>query len=213
MMAAQQAGSLVFLADGREIRAEVERVFDSGTIKFEGKTIRVEKLAEPYDLLGYGEVVVIQREKSMPLGAILRPEEYRKGVASIGLDNSSIPLICQRDQAGQWRELTAEEYAQMARTKPGHVPGEPHVSTQPEADYSPALAKVAKKLIEAYLGTQIILLKRVAAPRFDWASPFFFVAVDRMGESHVLCMKYNNSTNRWFIELGTDQEWTFEEDE
>lgn len=212
-MAVQQVGSIVFLADGRQIRANVERVYNSGTIELDGQTITVEKLAEPYEALGYGEVVVIQRGKgTIPHGAILRPDEYTQGSAHIAIDNSGNPLICQRDQAGQWRELTAEEYAQMARTQPGHVPEFPLVSTQPYEDQSPAVAKVAKKLIEAFLTIKITVLKRIAAPRFEWSSAFFWFAVDTQDENHILVMKYNNSTNRWFIEPGTSKEWTFDEE-
>lgn len=76
-------------------------------------------------------------------------------------------------------------------------------------------AKVARELIEKHLeaehfGVKVVILRRVATERFDWASPFFWTVLDTAGRYHTLAMKYDTTTNRWYIESGVDQEWSFE---
>jgi hypothetical protein len=79
---------------------------------------------------------------------------------------------------------------------------------QPESD-NKMVALVAKRLIETFLGTQIAILRRVATRRIEWSSPFYWTVLDSDDGSHFIAMRYNNETNRWFVERGTSQEWSF----
>jgi hypothetical protein len=101
-------GNIVYLADGRQIRAHVERIYDQGRIQFEGRTITVERLPRPNDSLGYGELVLIRRiAQIMPLGAVLQPREYENHLATVLVEGGKI--LAKYDQATkEWRELTDE---------------------------------------------------------------------------------------------------------
>jgi hypothetical protein len=102
--------SLIYLADGREIRAETPFA-ESGPIHFEGRTMTVERFAPPYEFLGYGELVRVKLKGKL-WGFILRPEEYRHHVARLYLDNISDPILILLDaDTREWREMTDEESA------------------------------------------------------------------------------------------------------
>ncbi|SRR5258706_2251738 len=126
--------SLVYLADGREIRVEVQRHGDGGTIEFEGRTITVERLARPYEFLGYGELVPIKLRSGRTWGAVLQPQEYEHHVATIDIGESELKLIrahnpgdiitsgestaitaLYEQETGQWREMTDQEYEKERR--------------------------------------------------------------------------------------------------
>jgi hypothetical protein len=107
-------GNIVFLADGRQIRAHVERSYDQGRIQFEGRQITVERLPRPYDGLGYGELVIIKRAGLMQHGAILHPREYENHMATVPVENGEI--MAKYDQATkEWREMTDEEIQSLRK--------------------------------------------------------------------------------------------------
>ena len=120
--------NLVYLADGREIRAEVQRHYDGGTVDVDGHTITVERLERPYEFLGYGELVRIKLKSGKTWGAVLQPQEYQHHVATVDVGESeleltrahhpgdvitsskSTPIMAVYDQTTkQWREMTDEE--------------------------------------------------------------------------------------------------------
>jgi hypothetical protein len=120
--------NLVYLADGREIRAEVQRHYNSGTIDVDGHAIIVERLARPYEFLGYGELVPIKLKSGETWGAVLQPQEYQHHVATVDVGESELEqvrahnpgdvitsgkstyIMVVYDQATrQWREMTDEE--------------------------------------------------------------------------------------------------------
>lgn len=109
-------GSIVYLADGREIRAEVERFYDQGRIQFEGRTITVERLPAPYQYRGYGELVIIKRrgQGNMPQGAVLHLREYENHIANVPVEDGKI--MAKYDQTTkEWREMTDEEIQSLRK--------------------------------------------------------------------------------------------------
>lgn len=128
-------GNIVYLADGREIRAEVQRIYDGGTVTFEGRTFTVERLPPPYQYRGYGELVIIKRRNGkMPLGAVLHPREYEHHIANIPVgvieteqarrqypgdiitERKSPSIMAMYDQATkEWREMTDEEIQSLRK--------------------------------------------------------------------------------------------------
>jgi hypothetical protein len=127
-------GSIVYLADGREIRAEVERFYDQGRIQFESRTITVERLPRPYDGRGYGELVIIKRPGKTPLGAVLHPHEYVNHIANVPVadieteqarrrypgdvitQSQSGSIMAMYDQTTkEWREMTDEEIQSLRK--------------------------------------------------------------------------------------------------
>lgn len=128
--------SLVYLADGREIRAEVESSHGIGTIQFEGRTISVEKLPAPYEYRGWGEVVHI-RLKGHLWGFVLKLQEYtnhmamvdivkaeeeatrRRNPGDVVMSSKSVSLMVRYDQSlHQWREMTEEEVGELSQSRP-----------------------------------------------------------------------------------------------
>lgn len=124
--------NLVYLSDGREIRTEVQQFYDSGTATFEGRTITVERLPEPYQHRGYGEVVHIKLLNGKTLGAVLHPLEYEHHLATVPVGDiettqarrqypgdiitgsKSPSILAIYDQApGQWREMTDDEIKKL----------------------------------------------------------------------------------------------------
>lgn len=88
--------NLVYLANGREITADVERSYESGTILVEGRTITVERLAPPYEYRGYGELLHIRLADGTVFGTTLQPQEYERHFAMI--DIGAIELERRRRQ-------------------------------------------------------------------------------------------------------------------
>lgn len=122
--------SLVYLADGREIRVEVPGFSDMGTIEFEGRTMTVERLAPPYEFLGYGEVVHVKLKGKL-WGFVLRPEEYRHHVARLYLDNSYDPIRILLDtDTREWREMTNEESALERRAWEAEMKDMAHIERE-----------------------------------------------------------------------------------
>lgn len=82
----------------------------------------------------------------------------------------------------------------------------------PDSFVSDQVVEVARRLIERVYGEQVQLLQALAVQRFDWASPFFWIVRFANGNTTPVVMRYDNASNRWHIEPGTSQEWTFEVD-
>ncbi len=120
--------NLVYLADGCEITADVQRSYASGTITVDGRTITVERLAPPYEFRGYGELLHIHLVDGTVFGTTLQPQEYERHFAMI--DIGAIELERQRrrypgdiltgpqekliavaynEETKQWSEMTDEE--------------------------------------------------------------------------------------------------------
>src|SRR5260370_39029041 len=107
----EQIGSLIYLANGQEIRAEVKRKFDEWTVAIDGRTFTVERLAAPYAFLGYGELLLIQLQNGKTFGVVLQPDEYRHHVARLYLVESIDATICLLDKEPEaWRDMTDAEY-------------------------------------------------------------------------------------------------------
>src|SRR5260370_7009167 len=133
--------NLVVLGEGREIRGEVERHYDGGTVDVDGHTITVERLARPYEFLGYGELVRIKLKSGKTWGAVLQLQEYQQHVATVNIGESELELTRVHhpgdvitsskstlimgvyDQTTkQWREMTEEE----EQYHPGFLYNTPH---------------------------------------------------------------------------------------
>lgn len=109
---------LVYLADGQELQTEVTLADNEhGTIELAGSTIPVDRLAEPYSFLGYGQLVEIAVQTGEPFSTTLQPEEYHNHYAYIQVSETEFISALYDSQAGLWRELTDAEYAQDRKAR------------------------------------------------------------------------------------------------
>ena len=120
----------VYLADGCEIQAEVQRSSSGGDmVTFEDRAITVERLPPPYHYHGYGEQVHIKLHNGTMLRTVLHPHEYKHHIANVPIgeiestqtrrrypgdiiiENKKSPSVMPMyDQVTkEWREMTDEE--------------------------------------------------------------------------------------------------------
>jgi hypothetical protein len=120
----------VYLADGCEIRAEVQRSScGNETVKLEDRVIMVERLPPPYHYQGDGELVHIKLRNGTTLRTVLHPHEYKHHIANVPVgeientqtrrrypgdiiieSKKSPSIMAKYDRVTkEWREMTDEE--------------------------------------------------------------------------------------------------------
>lgn len=110
--------SQIFLADGREVWAEVIGDGEQGTVVIDGQTVTVWRFASPYRGLGYGELVHGLSANGGTFDAVWLPDEYKSGVAyAYAYEGSEASIYVRDKDTGQWREMTDAEYVQERKAQ------------------------------------------------------------------------------------------------